>query len=90
MDCFTQTCFSKWYDLRSQLKKIDCPTLIIHGNKDAMPLWTAKELARSFPNATLKILPNSGHYPFIDAAEECFSTLRSFLSQQLHSISEKQ
>jgi proline iminopeptidase len=86
MDCFTQTCFSKWYDLRSQLKNLNVPTLIIHGKKDAMPLWTAEELTRSLPNSNLKILCNSGHYPFWDDSTECFSILRTFLSHHHYSI----
>lgn len=50
------------WDMRSELGKITCPSLIIQGMKDehATPNH-AIDLAQSIPNAVLCMFPNAGH-----------------------------
>jgi non-heme chloroperoxidase len=50
-------------DYTEDLKKIDVPTLIIHGDDDQIvPIGAAAMLsAKLVPNATLKIYPGGSH-----------------------------
>ncbi len=47
---------------KEQLKSIETPTLIIHGDADPLiPLACGQDTARSIPGATLKIIKGLGH-----------------------------
>lgn len=51
-------------DLRPQLPRLAQPTLIIHGDADALvPVADARWLAHALPNARLALLPGAGHVP---------------------------
>ncbi len=49
-------------DVTEDLKKIDVPTLILHGDDDQIaPVANAYIAAKLIPNATLKIYPKGPH-----------------------------
>lgn len=49
-------------DLRETNAKIDVPTQILVGNLDTLtPVFAARALHRTIPNATLRVLPGKGH-----------------------------
>lgn len=51
-------------DLRSDLPRITQPTLLIHGEADAVvPVDAAHRLAGMLPHAKLTVLPGAGHVP---------------------------
>ena len=51
-------------DLRNDLHRISQPTLIIHGEADVLvSVEDARRLAKTIPNAKLKVLPGAGHVP---------------------------
>jgi proline iminopeptidase len=66
------------YDVRAQLKQIPLPTLLVVGSADhyrpAME-WLAREL----PAATLCVLEDAGHFPFIEAREAFTEAVIRFL-----------
>lgn len=76
---FEQT-FLNGYDFKAKLKKIKVPTLIIHGDSDAIPLWTAKETASLLPSSELKIIKDCGHFPHVEQPGELFKNMEAFLS----------
>ena len=52
------------YSVLPLLPKVQCPTLIVHGRKDAVhPLSEAKKLAAGIPNSELLILETANHIP---------------------------
>lgn len=58
-------------DLRSELGGIGQPTLIFHGEADAIvPLAEALELAELIPNAKLVVLKGAGHVPTLTHPNE--------------------
>jgi pimeloyl-ACP methyl ester carboxylesterase len=67
------------YDLRTLLKGLRQPTLVIHGAQDPVPLEGAKTIAAAIPGAQLLVLPNAAHVPYIEDAEACFLALDAFL-----------
>lgn len=78
-EIFRQTLFSKPYDLRPQLKKMDIPTLVIHGDFDVVPPITAQEIHDSIPGSKFILLKNCGHFPYVEIPDELFMELRGFL-----------
>jgi proline iminopeptidase len=51
------------FDLRAQLAGITAPTLVLAGEHDPVaPPSAARELADGLPNATLSVIPQSGHF----------------------------
>ena len=49
-------------DMSADLKKIDVPTLILHGDVDQIvPIGNAYSSSKLIPNATLKVYPGAPH-----------------------------
>lgn len=55
-------------------------SLIIHGTVDPIPLATAQEWASILPNARLLALPNVGHFPYLEAPDQFFAAIDTFLA----------
>lgn len=78
---------SKWaftslgeWDLRPMLSKIAIPTLVIHGERDPIPLASAAEWAESLPQARLLVIPGSGHFPHVERPEIFYPAVEAFLA----------
>lgn len=69
------------YDLRNGLTTVQCPTLVIHGRLDPIPLESSEEAARALPNARLVVLDESGHVPYVEAPDALFAAIRRFLDE---------
>ncbi len=67
------------YDLTHQLIAIKCPTLIVTGDYDLMPLESNKVIHKQIKNSKLVTLKNCGHFPFVEDKKEYFKVLESFL-----------
>lgn len=68
------------YDWRDRLRALSLPTLVLHGEQDAVPASVALELAALLPRATSTIIPDAGHMPFWEAPERFFELVETFLS----------
>jgi len=67
--------------VQDQLSNIACPTLLVQGTEDFI-LIEAPELANQLiKNSKLVFIPNSGHYPFMEAPAEFFGTLNTFIEE---------
>jgi pimeloyl-ACP methyl ester carboxylesterase len=63
------------------LARIQAPTLLLWGEKDAMiPIGNAAEYLRNVPHATLVRLPNLGHVPFEEDPDHSLIPVERFLS----------
>ncbi|MCL2545483.1 MAG: alpha/beta hydrolase [Clostridia bacterium] len=70
-------------DLRDCLPRIQAPTLLYWGENDAQtPLWMAKEMERSIPDAGLVTVPGAGHYAYLERAQEFCRILEAFLLEE--------
>jgi pimeloyl-ACP methyl ester carboxylesterase len=69
------------YDLLPSLARVRCPTLIVHGRADPIPLSASEALARALPDARLVALDESGHVPYVEAPDELFRAVRDFLGE---------
>ena len=68
------------YDWRPILRALSVPTLVMHGERDALPTRVGEELAALLPQAWLALIPGAGHMPFWEAPEQFFATVESFLT----------
>lgn len=68
-------------DVRSDLKRVTCPTLIVHGDKDASaPLAvTGARTAKLIPNCKLIVYPNAPHAIILTHQERFLSDLLAFI-----------
>ena len=68
------------YDWREQLRALDRPTLVIHGERDALPPSIALELSALLPRARHSLIPHAGHMPFWEAPQHFFHAVNAFLA----------
>ena len=72
--------WSPGYTLLPALPAIRTPTLLIHGARDFIPLECTTRIAERIPGARLVVLPDSGHFSYIDAADDVRAALQGFLA----------
>ena len=69
------------YDLRPGLEKLTCPSLVIHGDDDPIPVESASDIAQHL-RAPFHLLPACGHVPYVEAFDQFFTLLNDFLPQR--------
>lgn len=65
--------------LSAQLAVLHVPTLLVHGASDPRPVWALRCLADLLPDAHLEVLPEAGHFPWLDQPDLFLPMLRRFL-----------
>lgn len=77
-ECFTAM---RENDLRGKISPIKIPALVIWGMEDnVVPLRDASAVAREWPEADLRIIPNAGHWPQFETPDITERYVRAFLS----------
>lgn len=70
-------------DLRSELPKLQAPTLIVQCNDDLIaPVAVGEYMHRVMPNSTLAIISNVGHCPHLSCPHACTDAMDTFLHQK--------
>jgi len=67
------------YDLVPSLGTIDCPTLIVHGRDDPIPLASSEAAAAAIPGARLVVLDRAGHVPYVEQPDALWAAVLPFL-----------
>lgn len=67
------------YDLAPRLGRITCPVLVIHGRDDPIPAASSIEGAKAM-NATLVLLDDCGHVPYVEQPTRLFAAVDEFLA----------
>jgi len=69
-----------YHDTVSRLGRIQAPTLVLHGERDAMaPVANARLLAERIPDAQLVLVEAAGHAYLLERPEEAFTALAGWL-----------
>lgn len=77
-ECFTAM---RENDLRGKIAPINIPSLVVWGMEDnVVPLRDASVVAREWPEADLRIIPNAGHWPQFETPDITERYVRAFLS----------
>ena len=72
----------KSVDLRDELGRIACPTLVVAGAHDPLlPRHSREELADAIPNARLEVIEEASHDIVADDPEHTYRCLRDFLAE---------
>jgi len=69
------------WDWRDQFKDVNVPVLIVHGSKDPIPIESAGEWQKAFPQATLVPIAEAGHFPQVEQPAALRKALDTFLAQ---------
>ncbi len=70
-------------DLRQEIPNLQQPTLIIHGDKDALaPVQAANWLRQHLPNGLLRVISGASHAPFLSHTDAFLDALEEFLLTQ--------
>ena len=56
------------------------PTLLIHGDRDPLPIESARKWAAAMPNARLLELKGIGHFPHVEAPQAFLAAVDRFLA----------
>jgi proline iminopeptidase len=68
------------YDLTPALGGLDVPTLILHGDDDFVPLEVVRRIADAIPGARLVVLPDCGHFAYLEQPERTATAITEFLT----------
>ncbi|MGI8440739.1 MAG: alpha/beta fold hydrolase [Thermoleophilaceae bacterium] len=72
---------SVYHDTASRLDQIQAPTLVMHGERDAMdPVANSLFMAERIPDAELAIVPGAGHAYPLEAPEESLARFTEWLA----------
>jgi proline iminopeptidase len=67
------------WDFRPGLAAVTAPTLIIHGEADAIPMDLVEEWATALPNAKLVKIAGASHFPYVERPDLVWPAIESFL-----------
>jgi proline iminopeptidase len=70
--------WSEGYTLLPALAAVRTPTLVVHGEIDFFTPGGSKRIAEAIPAARLAVLPDSGHFSYVDAPEALREALEAF------------
>jgi proline iminopeptidase len=68
------------WDLRPQLKTLNVPTLIVHGEEESIPMDMVEQWATSMPHARLMKVPHAAHFTYSERPELVWPAVEAFLS----------
>jgi len=67
------------FDIHEELSSVTAPTLILYGAAELAASLSGQRLRLSIPDSKLIIIPNSGHFPFVEMPGAFQTTVLSFL-----------
>ena len=68
-------------DFSNSIQKVDCPVLVVYGEKDSANKKASVELADILENAELQVVCGSGHEVNLDVPEKLTELLRNFYTR---------
>ncbi|MBL0171071.1 MAG: alpha/beta hydrolase [Gemmatimonadaceae bacterium] len=71
--------FGVW-DLRPQLRTLNAPLLVVHGEAETIPMDMVEAWATSMPHATLLKVPKAAHFTYAERPELVWPAVETFLS----------
>jgi len=68
------------WDYRAPARTLAVPRLVVHGERDFIPLGGSREWVAGNDNARLFLIPDVGHFPHIERPDVFFPAVERFLS----------
>ncbi|HSD10654.1 MAG TPA: alpha/beta hydrolase [Candidatus Binatia bacterium] len=66
--------------LPSKLGSITCPTLVVHGERDPVPVESSAAIADAIPQGELAVVSGANHYGFLESPETVLAVVEPFLA----------
>ncbi len=67
------------YDIYPRLGNIRCPTLIVRGDSELLPVEATQRIRDAIPGSQMHVLDDCGHFPFVECYDQLQASLREFL-----------
>ncbi len=74
-------------DIRSEVGRIDVPTLVLSGDKDQIDPTARlrEELIPRIPGSRLHVVPEVGHLPMLEAPDDVARAIEGFVASEVTS-----
>ncbi|MHC4992445.1 MAG: alpha/beta fold hydrolase [Planctomycetota bacterium] len=69
------------WDLGEALRGVTAPTLIIHGEAEAIPMDLVEEWETALPDARLLRVPDAAHFPYVERPDLVWPAIEQFLRE---------
>jgi len=69
------------YDVLARLRGATMPTLVIHGDRDLIPMECAKHVAEAVSGSRLVVLSGCGHFSYLEQPAQVVEAIFDFVSQ---------
>lgn len=66
--------------LPMKLGSITCPTLVVHGERDPVPVASSSAIADAIPQGELAVVSGSNHYGFLESPATVLAVVEPFLA----------
>jgi pimeloyl-ACP methyl ester carboxylesterase len=66
--------------LPTKLGSITCPTLVVHGERDPVPVASSAAIAEAIPQGELAVIRGANHYGFLENPETVLAVVEPFLA----------
>jgi pimeloyl-ACP methyl ester carboxylesterase len=66
--------------LPMKLGSITCPTLVVHGERDPVPVASSSAIADAIPQGELAVVHGANHYGFLESPETVLAVVEPFLA----------
>ena len=66
--------------LPTKLGSITCPTLVVHGERDPVPIASSAAIADAIPHGELAVISGSNHFGFLESPETVLGVVEPFLA----------
>jgi pimeloyl-ACP methyl ester carboxylesterase len=63
------------------LGRVECPTLVVHGEADPIPWEFGKVIADRIAGAKLVVIPGASHFPFVEDRAAFLQAIEEFRSR---------
>ena len=70
------------WDLRAALASVTAPTLVVHGEQEAIPRDLVEEWTTALPHATLLRVPRAAHFAYTERPEVVWPAVERFLAEK--------
>jgi proline iminopeptidase len=67
------------WDFRSGLARVTAPTLILHGEAEAIPMDLVREWTTALPSARLIEIPGASHFAYVERPDLVWPAIEAFL-----------
>ena len=61
------------------LRQLDIPTLVLHGDKDFVPVELVARIADAMPHGRLTAIPGCGHFSYLEFPDLVHTHISSFV-----------